>query len=85
MELENSDQEGPKKHRKRLDGFKCPQCGEKMLKKIVYGLPGEDFDFKKYFVGGCILSPEDIGCLNCEWTGFRSELDQVRINVSMVE
>ena len=75
MELEIADQEGPKKRRKRLNSFKCPQCGEKMLKKIVYGMPGEDFDFKNNFVGGCMPGPEDIGCKNCEWTGFRSELD----------
>ena len=60
---------------KRLDSFKCPQCGEKMLKKIVYGMPGDDFDFKNNFVGGCMPGPEDIGCKNCEWVGFRSELE----------
>ena len=70
-------QDVPQKRRKRLDSFKCPQCGEKMLKKIVYGMPGEDFDFKNNFVGGCMPGPEDIGCKNCEWTGFRSELDRV--------
>ncbi len=46
-----------------------------MLKKIVYGMPGDDFDFKNNFVGGCMPSAEDIGCKNCEWVGFRSELD----------
>jgi hypothetical protein len=45
-----------------------------MLKKIVYGMPGDDFDFKNNFVGGCMPSAEDIGCKNCEWVGFRSEL-----------
>ena len=67
-------QEKPVARRKRLDSLKCPKCGEKMLKKIVYGMPGEDFDFKNSFVGGCIPSAEDIGCKNCEWVGFRSEL-----------
>lgn len=65
------------KRRKRLDSHKCPQCGLKMLKKIVYGMPGDDFDFKNSFVGECMPSAEDIGCKNCEWVGFRSELDVV--------
>ena len=65
----------PVKRRKRLDSFKCPQCGEKTLKKIVYGMPGDDFNFRKNFVGGCIPSSEDIGCKNCEWVGFRSQIE----------
>ena len=64
-----------KTRRKRLDSYKCPQCGLKMLKKIVYGMPGDDFDFRNNIVGGCMPSAEDIGCKNCEWVGFRSELE----------
>ena len=70
-------QDEPMKRRKRIDSLVCPACGEKTLKKIVYGMPGENFDFRKNFVGGCIPSPEDIGCKNCEWVGFRSQLDSV--------
>ena len=65
----------PQKRKKRIDSFKCPACGEKTLKKIVYGMPGDDFDFRRNFVGGCIPSPEDIGCKNCEWVGFRSQFE----------
>ena len=61
----------PQKRKKRIDSLKCPSCGEKTLKKILYGMPGEDFEFQKYFVGGCIPGPEDIGCKNCEWVGIR--------------
>jgi len=61
--------------RKRIDSLVCPACGEKTLKKIVYGMPGDNFDFRKNFVGGCIPSPEDIGCKNCEWVGIRSQLE----------
>jgi hypothetical protein len=61
----------PQKRKKRIDTLKCPSCGEKTLKKIVYGMPGKDFDFQKNFVGGCIPGPEDIGCKNCEWVGVR--------------
>jgi hypothetical protein len=65
----------PQKRRKRIDRLACPACGEKTLRKIVYGMPGDDFDFKRNFVGGCIPSPEDIGCKNCEWVGMRSQLE----------
>jgi len=61
----------PTKRKKRIDSLVCPNCGEKTLKKIVYGMPDEGFDFQKNFVGGCIPGPEDIGCKNCEWTGIR--------------
>ena len=64
-----------KKRRKRIDSLVCPACGEKTLKMIVYGMPGDDFDFQKYFVGGCMPSEEDIGCKNCEWVGIRSSLE----------
>jgi len=64
----------PKKRRKRIDSLLCPSCGEKTLKKIIYGMPGDGFDFQKYFVGGCIMSEEDIGCKNCEWTGIRDQM-----------
>jgi hypothetical protein len=63
----------PQKRKKRIDSLVCPSCGEKTLKKIVYGMPGEDFDFRKNFVGGCIPGPEDIGCKNCEWVGIRDQ------------
>jgi hypothetical protein len=66
-------QSEPQKRRKRIDSLVCPSCGEKTLKKIVYGMPGEDFDFRKNFVGGCIPGREDIGCKNCEWVGMRDQ------------
>jgi hypothetical protein len=65
----------PQKRRKRIDSLVCPSCGEKTLTKIIYGMPGDGFDFQKYFVGGCVMSDEDIGCKNCEWVGFRDDFD----------
>ncbi len=38
-------------------------------------MPGEDFDFDKYIVGGCIVSevdPEN-GCVNGGWESMRGE------------
>ena len=66
----------PQKRKKRIDSLVCPSCGEKTLKKIVYGMPGDGFDFQKNFVGGCIPSEEDIGCKNCEWVGMRASFEK---------
>jgi hypothetical protein len=66
----------PQRRRKRIDSLVCPNCGEKTLKKIVYGMPGEDFDFQRNFVGGCIPAREDVGCTNCEWVGMRDGLER---------
>ena len=40
------------------------------LKKILYGMPGDDFPFEKYIVGGCIMSEADVGCTQCDWSGM---------------
>ena len=73
--MDSIDFTQPQKRRKRIDSLICPSCGEKTLKKIVYGMPGDDFDFQKNFVGGCIPANEDIGCKNCEWVGMRANFD----------
>jgi hypothetical protein len=53
---------------------KCPKCNEVTeVKKIVYGLPAEDFDFQKYESGGCCIeddSPTHF-CTKCNQS-FRS-------------
>jgi hypothetical protein len=38
-------------------------------------MPGEDFDFEKYIVGGCVITGDDpeIGCAECRWEGKRGE------------
>lgn len=40
--------------------------------EIVYGMPGSDFEFDKYIVGGCCVTDNDpdIGCKECGWEGF---------------
>ena len=55
--------------------LKCPECGQVgSLKEIVYGMPGEDFDFDRYAVGGCCRSGEgfdsNVSCPSCEWEGI---------------
>ncbi|MSY49544.1 MAG: hypothetical protein F2707_05300 [Actinobacteria bacterium] len=56
----------------------CPGCTQKAtLKTILYGMPGDDFDFGRYAVGGCLMEDgqPDITCTVCEWSGLRNDLD----------
>jgi hypothetical protein len=59
-----------------LSAASCPKCLEKgTLKRILYGMPGFDFDHEKYIVGGCVVSDFDpeIGCTRYGWEGMRGE------------
>lgn len=56
--------------------LKCPECEQVgRLKEIIYGMPGDDFDFdfERYAVGGCCLSgvgiDPNVSCPACEWEG----------------
>ena len=50
----------PSRRRIRLSITPCPSCGEVGgLKRILYGMPGQDFDHEKYLVGGCVISDSD--------------------------
>lgn len=68
------------KRRKSIRTLICPDCGEiGTLRTILYGMPDpETFDFEKYAVGGCCVSPDgidpDVACKACGWSGFRDEL-----------
>jgi hypothetical protein len=49
----------------------CPSCQGDEIKEIIYGLPDpESFDFEKYEVGGCCVTPEDdkYKCSKCEYS-----------------
>lgn len=75
--FDGSNSEPIKKTRVRLKNTKCPSCGAVgTLKRILFGMPGVDFDFEKYIVGGCIVTDDDpeIGCSTCGWEGKRREL-----------
>ena len=50
----------------------CPNCkhiGE--LRPIVYGMPGPEFDFEAWEVGGCCITNDmpEVACRACEWSG----------------
>ena len=63
------------KRHTRFRSLICPSCGEiGTLRKILYGMPDpETFDFEKYAVGGCCMSPDgidpDVKCRACDWSG----------------
>jgi hypothetical protein len=60
--------------KQRLASIVCPRCGATgTMRKILYGMPSDDFDFEKYAVGGCVIGedPAEIECSECEWQGKR--------------
>ena len=64
-----------KRKSRSLKKIACPGCGGiGTLRKILYGMPGEDFDFEKYEVGGCIVEVNDVACKECGWFGVRKEI-----------
>jgi hypothetical protein len=70
-----------KRRRRSIKLLVCPSCQQiGVLRKIVYGMPDpEIFDFEKFAVGGCCLSPDgidpDVRCRQYEWEGFRDSLE----------
>jgi hypothetical protein len=71
-----------KTRRRALKMLICPECGQiGTLRTILYGMPDpETFDFEKYAVGGCCVSPggidPDVNCRACDWSGFRDALEE---------
>ena len=68
------------KRRPALRTLICPKCLQKaVLQRILYGMPGSDFDFDKYAVGGCLIEPmqPDIACRECGWRGHRDSLEEI--------
>ena len=70
------------KRRKRIRTLVCPSCGEiGTLRKILYGMPDPaTFDFEKYAVGGCCVSPDgidpDVNCRACDWSEYRDGMEE---------
>ena len=47
----------------------CPSCKKSTaVRKILYGMPSDDFDFEKYEVGGCLVDENNPThfCRDCE-------------------
>ncbi len=51
-----------------MEGPNCGSCGNQTT-AILYGMPGEDFDFEKFESGGCIVCDSDPVwvCRKCGW------------------
>ena len=55
---------------------KCPKClSTEGIRTILWGMPSEEPDSSKYYVGGCVLEDEmhKFKCIACDWEG--SDLD----------
>ena len=71
-----------KRRRRSIKLLTCPECGQiGTLRKILYGMPDpETFDFEKYAVGGCCVSPggidPDVNCRACDWSGIRDAMEE---------
>jgi hypothetical protein len=58
----------------------CPECRKPgLIMRILYGMPGQDFDFRRYASGGCVFEGDDpdVTCRKCAWEGFRNNLDDL--------
>ncbi len=71
----NSTKDQRRRH-KRLATSTSPYCLEiGGLTKIIYGMPGEDFGFENFIVGGCCETGRvpEIGFVPCGWEGMRAD------------
>jgi hypothetical protein len=64
-----------RERRKQLRTLTCPECAQKgLLRTLLWGMPEEEFDYKKYASGGCVLPsawPPDFRCSGCGYEGYR--------------
>ena len=68
------------KRRPALRTLTCPKCQQKaFLQRILYGMPGSDFDFETYAVGGYLAETMHpaIACRECGWRGHRDSLEDL--------
>lgn len=66
------------KRRPQLRTLICPECNQRgLLKTILWGMPGEDFDYTKFASGGCVVPspwPPDCCCMGCGFEGYRDQI-----------
>jgi hypothetical protein len=60
----------------------CPGCSAQgSIQRILNGMPEPEFDYLHFLSGGCVLQGQgldpDVGCVFCEWVGFRNGLDDL--------
>jgi len=60
---------------RRLEKQICPECGERRVVEILYGMPTsdafEDAERGDFILGGCVIIGNDPsrGCTSCGWRG----------------
>jgi hypothetical protein len=50
----------------------CPTCkSDEGIRTILWGMPSEEPDESKYFVGGCVVEDHAPAykCIDCGWSG----------------
>lgn len=60
-----------------LKASTCPGCGASgKLRWIIWGLPAENIDMEKFFIGGCCIpeNPPELACAECPWSGHLGHL-----------
>ncbi len=58
----------------------CPECRKDgVIRRILWGMPDENFDFRRFASGGCVMNGDDpdVQCKECLWEGFRNQLDSL--------
>lgn len=51
---------------------KCPKClTNEGMRLILWGMPAEEPDPTKYYIGGCLVEDEmnKYKCITCNWEG----------------
>jgi hypothetical protein len=64
--------------RQAFRNLACPQCHKAgVIRRLLWGMPGEDFDHRRFASGGCVMNGDDpdVQCSECLWEGFRNQLD----------
>ena len=59
--------------------MKCPTCkSSDGVRIIIWGMPKEEPDESKYFIGGCLADDDfpDYKCLNCSTEFFQSKKER---------
>jgi N-formylglutamate deformylase len=58
---------------RRLRDQLCPDCGQRTVRRFLWGMPHPGDDLTNVMVGGCVLPAgpvPEFGCLECDWMGW---------------
>lgn len=59
-----------------MKAIACPNCNTgNFLKEISYGMPEDDCDESRFYMGGCIPGTATVHCSKCEWENDEGVID----------